>query len=78
MDDLAGDTEGHHAGDAYVCCDESEKTGDLAVEEGSTSRSRQVGWLDFHLFNGKTPTALERMWEFVFNLKPCLWHGFFL
>jgi len=28
-----------------------------------------VGWLDFHLFNDKTPTALERMWEFVFNLN---------
>jgi hypothetical protein len=28
-----------------------------------------VGWLDFHLFNDKTPTALERMWEFVFNLQ---------
>lgn len=68
MDDLAGSAEGHHAGDAYVCCDEFEKTGDPAVEEGAASRSRQGDWLDFQLLDHKTPTALERMWEFVFNL----------
>jgi hypothetical protein len=69
MDDLAGTEEGHHEGDAYVCCDEFKKTGDLAVEEGAASRSRQLDRLDFQLFDDKTPTALERMWEFVFSLS---------
>jgi hypothetical protein len=32
MDDLARLGEGHHAGDAYFCIHELEKTGHLALE----------------------------------------------
>ncbi len=39
MDDLERLGEGYHAGDAYVCSHESEKTGDLAM----VSAARFIG-----------------------------------
>ena len=71
MDNLTRFGEGVHAGDAYLCCLESEKTSHLAME---------VRWLERPIFilstQNETETTdfrllVDEAMVFVINLKPC-------